>query len=137
MIDWRLIPTEDVGDIWPTISPILRKAVERDEGKRSLHSLLKELVNDRNQLWVVFDGEPIGAVVTAILNYPHARTLKVEWLAGERFDEWAHLIKVIEEYAISQGCNPVEFSGRPGLARALKRYGYTTVAVEARKFIHA
>lgn len=134
MIDWRLIPTEDVGMIWPTISKILLKAVERDEGKRSLHSLLRELVNDRNQLWIVFDGEPIGAVVTAILNYPHARTLKVEWLAGERFEEWAHLISEIESFAKAQGCNPVEFSGRPGLARVLKRYGYEVVAVEARKF---
>lgn len=121
--------------MWPLIASILSQAVERDEGKRSLHSLLRELVNDRNQLWIVSDGRPIGAAVTALLNYPHARTLKIEWLAGERFEEWAHLISEIENYAREQGCNPVEFSGRPGLARVLKRYGYEVTAVEARKFI--
>lgn len=129
------MPAEEVGFVWSTVAPILAQTVERDGGRRSLHSILRQLVSDQNQLWVVSDVDPIGVVVTAILLYPHKRVLKVEWLAGERFSEWAHLIDVLETYAKEQQCSSVEIAGRMGFARVFKQYGYEVTGFEGTKHV--
>lgn len=136
-ITWRLVPTEEVGFVWPSVAPILSAAVERDEGRRSLQSVLRQLVNDQNQLWVVSDIDPIGGVVTAILHYPHKRVLKVEWLAGDRFNEWSHLISVLKDFARSSGCCAVEIAGRPGVVKVMQQFGFEVTGWEARSLVNA
>jgi len=133
----RLVPIEEVGLIWSTVAPILATSIDRDDGRRSLHSVLRQLVNGENQLWVVADIDPIGVVVTAILHYPHRRVLRVEWLAGERFAEWAHLITVLEDWAREQQCSSVEMAGRMGFARVFKSFGFEITGFEGRKLIDA
>lgn len=148
-LSWRLVPTEEVGGAaWVLAVPFLKRAVARDDGRRSLHSILQQLVNGQNQLWLVSTadeptgdgrwvriGETIGVVVTAILIYPHKRVLKVEWLAGERFSEWAHLISVLEDYAREQDCSSVEIAGRMGFARVFKNFGFEITGFEGMKHV--
>lgn len=134
-IAWRLVPVDEVGLVWSSVAPVLAKAIGRDDGRRSLHSVLRQLVSGDNQLWVV--GESLGVVVTAILHYPHRRVLRVEWLAGERFDEWAHLIGVLEDWAREQQCSSVEIAGRMGLARVFRKFGFEITGFEGRKLIDA
>jgi hypothetical protein len=136
-ITWRLVPIEEVGLVWSTVAPILATSIDCDDGRRSLHSVLRQLVNGENQLWVVTDIDPIGAVVTAILHYPHKRVLRVEWLAGERFSEWAHLIGVLEDWAREQQCASVEIAGRMGFARVFRNYGYAVTGFEGSKLLNA
>jgi hypothetical protein len=142
-----LVPTEQVVDRWCLAAEHLAKAIECDEGRRTLHDIVCGLVNGQTALWLVSEpdtprdgggfyiGMTIGAVVTSIINYPHHRALRLEWLAGERLEEWAHLVAEVEAHAKEYGCQSVEFAGRPGLARTLKHYGYEPMAVEARKLI--
>ena len=115
------------------VAPILSGAVERDEGRRTLHDILRGLVNGQAMLWVVSDLDPIGVVVTAPAHYSRESRLRIDWLAGERFDEWAHLVSEVVNHAKQHGFAAVEFGGRPGLARTLKKYGFEIVGIEARK----
>lgn len=144
-----LVATERVVDRWCLAAKHLAKAVERDDGRRTLHDIVRSLVNGQTALWLVnepdtpmagggfYIGMTVGAVVTSIINYPHHRALRLEWLAGERLDEWAHLVSEVEAHAKEYGCQSVEFAGRPGLAKTLKKHGYETMAVEARKRLDA
>jgi hypothetical protein len=134
-LTWRLVPTEEVGLAWPTVAPILAEAVERDEGRSTLHDILRSLVNGHTMLWVVSDTDPIAAIVTGPVRYPRETRLRIEWLAGERFDEWAHFIAEVETHARQCGMAAIEFGGRPGLARTLKKFGFEIVGIEARKLV--
>ena len=136
-LTWSLVPPHDVPLVWRAAATILAKAVERDDGRRTLDSIFADLLTDHNQLWLVGDGKPLGVVVTALLTYPNKKACKVEWLAGERFEEWAHLIGEIEEWARKQGCYGVEIAGRPGLARVMRKFGYEITGFEGRKLIDA
>lgn len=135
MITWRLVPTEEVGLVWSTVAPILAAAVDCDEGRRSLHDILRGLVNGQTMLWVVSDIDPIGAVVTGPVYYSRETRLRIEWLAGERFAEWAHLVGEVDAHARQCGMAAIEFGGRPGLARTLKKFGFEIVGIEARKLV--
>lgn len=136
LITLGLVPTEEVAFVWPTVAPILAKAVERDEGRRSLHDILRELVNGQQALWLVsHEGALLGAVVTGAVNYARSRRLRIEWLAGERLDEWVHLIAEIEKHAKEYGFPAVETGGRPEFARVLEKHGYEIVGIEMRKYV--
>lgn len=147
-IGWRLVVPEEVAKAWPLAAPYLQEAIERDDGRRSLHSVLVQLVTGQNQLWLVSEpdaaidywpwvriGPTVGAVITAIINYPHQKALKVEWLAGERFGEWSHLISVLKDFARANGCYAVEIAGRPGVVKAMKQFGFEVTGWEARSLV--
>jgi citrate lyase beta subunit len=134
-MNWRLVPTEEVGAVWHTVAPLLATAVERDEGRRTLHDVLRSLVNGQAMLWIVSDGEPIGAIVTARADYAREMRLRIDWLAGERFEEWAHLVSEVVNHARHYGFAAVEFGGRPGLAKTLEKHGFEIVGIEARKLV--
>lgn len=136
-ITWGLVPPDEIGTVWNAVAPLLAKAVEYDDGRRSLDGILNGVLT-RDQLWVVCDGpEIIGAVITSLLQYEKQRALKVEWLAGHRFSEWAHLISVLENFAKANGCYGVEIAGRPGLARVYKGFGFEITGFEGRKLVNA
>lgn len=84
----------------------------------------------RRQLWVVWDNEPLGAVLTMV----NRNTLVLTHAAGSDRKAWLPLWVVLEGYARGIGLDRIEAVCRFGWERDLKRLGLekTHVIMEKR-----
>ena len=86
------------------------------------------------QLWAVRqDGRTRGVVCTEVYDTASGKTCAIPVVAGEGFDEWWSLIRVIEAWARECGCVRLEGVGRPGWDRKLRHDGWRRVAVNCAK----
>jgi hypothetical protein len=77
-------------------------------------------------LWVLIDeeGEIKGAVVTCFIEYPNKKALHIMLLGGSEGRSWKNeLIDTLRAFAVDQGCDCIEASGRKGWERELKLEG--------------
>lgn len=80
-------------------------------------------------LWVVFDGDPIAAVITSITEYKYTgkRSVSVDFAGGERFNEWAMFTDYIEPLYKSLGCDIITIAGRLGWLRLHTDKGFKPI----------
>lgn len=91
-------------------------------------------IKDRDrQLWIVWDGTVRAAVLTAVSG-DNLKTVMVTHCCGEGFDEWIHLVGVIEDWARELGAERFELTARPGWERIMRKFGMrkTHVVLEKR-----
>lgn len=105
-------------EVWGWVEPLLSKVANK--GGFTSDSILTDVQMGQAQLWNVKD---LAVIVTRITQRPLERVLWVEWLAGERMDEWLEdWEKVQNDFAKSNGCTAVEFQGRKGWHKFNKAY---------------
>lgn len=120
-----LVPLEDVNLWWPNVAGYLNKAVTRQD-KTDIHNVYLDVVVNGHSLWIVLDEELQlkGAAVTVIMTYPKTACLFVEYLGGEDGHDWKEaMISMLKEWARDNNCRTIEFEGRPGWGRVLKKDG--------------
>lgn len=88
------------------------------------------------QLWLAWDGEAKGVVLTSLADMVRGRVAVIKVCAGRDFRAWAHLVETMEEWARANGCIGLETSGRPGFGRFLPGYGRRRVTFY-KEFDHA
>lgn len=111
------IQPEEIESIWPQAAAQLRRSLEP---KNSLDYLKNCLLKAEAQL---FFYAPNNWVVTRISQHCHEKTLHIWILAGEIFEnDYAQVLRLLEQWAISQDCNAVEFVGRIGWKKTLLDY---------------
>ncbi len=118
------IPTENVAGIWDQVAAFMPMVVERSRGRHTLQSLLTDALSGATQLWCVWDGQSIKAVVgTSLGETPSGMKLAtVDYLSGLQLARWVHLLDEIEEWARNNGCELIEMSARKGFAKHLPDY---------------
>ena len=113
------VPPGYIMTVWDRVEPLLKRVVKPETGYAMEH-VLNELQMAKLQLWVIEDF--LAVVVTCIQERPLHRVLWVQFMAGDRMDEWLDdWITVQEEYARHNGCIAVEFSGRAGWHKKIHR----------------
>lgn len=125
-----LVPTAEVGRVWPTCAPMLDRAVKISEHRYSLEDLHQKLSTGEFDLWIVFDEDAqiIASITSTFTYYPQAKSLHGQFLGGSRLDEWQdQFCDIFDRWAKDNHCNFVEFTGRPGWKRVLARNGYREV----------
>ena len=96
-------------------------------------SLLDEFIDGKRQLWIGYrDEDPELFMVSVIHKYPIANVLLLDWLFGKNLRVYMPYFNVIENYAMSVGCNYIEFRTRPVLA-AMVQEKVDDVTVHLRK----
>ena len=126
------VPTEHVVTVWPKVEPILKRVVKPQTGW-TLDHVLTALQLQQMQLFVIGDFQ--AAAVTSIQNRPLHRVLWIQFIAGERLDEWIEdWKKVMEHFARHNDCTAIEFAGRRGWNHIHKSYpDYRPVLTTFRK----
>ena len=115
---------------WPTVEPLVLRALEHDDGCHTAASIRKALAAGKMQLWV--DSSPITAIcITEIVVYPATKRCNIFLLAGHDIDAWIWQLPALESWAREKGCSAMELQGRPGWERILP--GYVKTAVHLRK----
>ncbi|CAB4122853.1 hypothetical protein UFOVP28_56 [uncultured Caudovirales phage] len=114
-----------VVDVWEKAEPFLKQVVDITDGRTSMSFLLNRVIKEDCNLWVIYDPDSmdiVGSMITKINEYPHARFLTVEMLAGDDFDEWidqAHDALIL--FAKHFLCDGLELIGRRGWVKKLQR----------------
>jgi len=129
----NLIPHEHVKLVWPLAEGHVRKAIDQGDGLVTVESHHDAVLDDRRQLWLVWDEakkECVATFVTEIINDHFFM-----WVCGgKRMKEWLHLAQEgLERWARANGCKGMQLWGRPGWTRVLDALGYKKTLVAMNK----
>lgn len=129
-MSWKvsLVPFESIKATWPTIAPMLARAVPYSAGRMDLRSLLQGLLEQRYLLWIAYDDTAIqvaAAFITRVAVYSHRASLVIDCAGGSQMRHWLHLASdTFRSYARDTQLVGIEMFGRPGWARVLKSCGW-------------
>ena len=113
-------PRSDEIDLyWETAAPLIKKALDRGSNY-TLEDIYEGLKASEMQLWM-WGSE--AALVTTIQNRDGLRWCLFLALGGEKLDEWAEYLPLVEEWARSNGCDEMRIYGRAGW----KKLGFDVV----------
>ena len=130
------IPPETARDVWPLVHSQIDDSAKRSNGRFTTESILEEIEEGRQQLWVIWDedGRSVRAVgVTQLIIYPSGmKVADVVILAGEGRKDWKHLVEVAEDWARREGCGLFQMYARKGWAKEMKDYKLSHVLLEKR-----
>lgn len=119
------VPQEGVLQAWPLVEPLIARAAAQTR-KCNLSHLRSQLAEGGAQLWAIWEPTSeavLAAFVTTLQSYPTGwNTARVVLLGGERMESWRHLLRQVEEWARSEGCDALEIVGRKGWQRVFPDY---------------
>ncbi len=126
------IPAEHIAGLWDQILPFVPTIIERSGGRISLDTLADSLLRGDRQMWIVWDGANVKAVVgTDIGTLPTGlKVCTIQFATGDNSNAWIHLIHEIEDWAVKNGCTKLDMWARKGWQRKLPDYKMTHVMLE-------
>lgn len=112
--------------VWEDLRPLVLSALKYSNGCYTLEDTRRALLSGKAQLWIATEGTELrGMMITEIQQYPQKKVCFIRLSAGEDLNRWEHLWDVIEDWAISIGCDLVHSWGRPGWKKKAKERGYS------------
>jgi len=133
-----LVPPGMVSSVIPALLPYLAESEKWSKGRASVDDILRFVLNQQMQLWVVHEENTIyGHVITEIKEYPRCKMLVVQYCAGESnhmqyVDD--EIFDLLDRFAKDAGCTGIEFVGRPGWRKQAEKYGFEVRSVMYQKF---
>ncbi len=132
------VPIGHVAGLVPALLPYLAKSEMRSDGRVSKDDLLRLILNDLLQLWVVHENTDIhGFFGLEVKMYPRCKMLTVQYCAMETGTLAAvedDMMRLAEDIALKSGCAGIEFIGRPGWKKVVDDHGYAIQSVMYQKF---
>tara|TARA_R100001132_G_C3253407_1_gene79819 strand:+ start:210 stop:1052 length:843 start_codon:yes stop_codon:yes gene_type:complete len=107
---------------------LLKPSVDLSEDRYSMESVLELVYNEKYVLWFMFSNnrnKPIGAIITTIEQYPLRKMVVCLYIAGDDLEGWhKKLLETLEKHMWENDCRGLEFVGRYGWKRFLKKHGW-------------
>ena len=139
-LELSLVPIGHVSKALPNLLGYFAESEKRSGGRSSIDDLLRFILTEKMQLWVVFSPEEqnvYGHVITEVKQYPQYKMLVIQYCCIEphhmQYVE-DKMQSVAESFAKDMGCKGVEFVGRPGWDKKLDKYGYSAKSVIYERF---
>jgi hypothetical protein len=120
---------------WDFYEAMINKVLRRAHAGTSSEDVLTCLQRGNMQLWR--DDARKGVAVTEIQVYPQYKQLLIFMVAGRDVRDWldeGH--QQLDSFARQNGCEYMEFMGRPGWERLMEGYGYNEKFVRMRKSLN-
>ncbi len=132
MYKTKILSQEECLKRWNEIEPCLERALKHSRGEWTPFQIMKEVMNNPSMfhIWDVLDpnGSTIAIGSTRILQYNNYRSLHIITLANIDknvvFDSYSQVTTILEDEARKAGLQRVEFTGRKGWLKVLKKLGY-------------
>lgn len=134
MNNLALLTTENIGRLWPLVSPYLAAALEFSAGEMSVDQMRLLVVQGQTEVLARMDDEKCtGAIAYEFRNTPNFRIAFVTAIGGRgAYDKT--LMGPWCEYLKARGVQRLEGAARPAIARLLRRLGmheaYTVMRME-------
>ena len=121
------VPQAALDIVWPDTKEFIQKAIDHGLGEYELHDVEGWLSTADMALWTVNDGtKPIAAFTTRVCQYPKRRDLVIDFVGGERLEEWLEdATNTLNEYAKVFRCQHISSFGRLGWSRHLRKLGWS------------
>lgn len=111
-----------VKDVWPHVRGMVKSAIDRT-GLCNFEPIETEVLAGLQQLWITSNGTGIAAAGVTQLVSIGGRKICVAVAAGGRGrNQWAAIMRGIEQFARNEGCHTVRIIGRKGWQRILADY---------------
>ncbi len=125
------VAPDDVPKIWPHISHMIKRAMERG-GMGRFEDVERDVLTNNSYLWLAMEGSSLlASAVTKVTTEADHRLCTIIACCGHDWERWGGLIAGLEKYARAEGCGRIEICGRPGWVKRLP--SYRTVKVVIRK----
>jgi hypothetical protein len=120
------VDPERVGEIWPHVAPLLRKAILRTS-LSAFADIERDILEGRALLWLAVGGADDRLVIDAVASTSLQQTdagkvCVITACAGAGMSHWLPLIAGIEAYAREEDCACVRIFGRKGWLRVLRGF---------------
>ena len=121
-----VVPKKDIDTIWPHVKDYLDKAAKLSLGRFTIEEIKHNLDTKNQQLWIAFDNNKIVAsAITEIMEYPKIKTLFGHFIGGIELESWKQpIVDAMAEFCKQNGCDRIEFMGRRGWGKPLKKIGW-------------
>lgn len=127
--DVSQVTGEQINEHWELFAPLIQKALNQGQGDgMPADEFRPQLVSGAKQLWAIHNQDEIRAVAVISVDERVGAGYKiiVETLGGEGIDDWIGvLVERLQELKEIMGAYCIEASCRPGLARYMKRLGWS------------
>lgn len=137
-LELSLVPKGMISHVFQDVLPYLKISEKWTKGRALVDDLLEFIVTGRMQLWVVIDKDQIyGHLITEVKQYPQCKMFVIQYCAMkphtlEKVED--KMQEIAERFAKDTGCAGIEFTGRPGWTKSMKKYGYDVRSVMFQKF---
>jgi len=119
------IQSKDVEASWVHVEDYINRSLKYGLGEYKAEDIKQMCQSQQMQLWVMFDGEVKGAIVTQILKYPRFSILLGLLISADNFIEWRDKVdETLIGFGKDKGCKYLEFFGRKGWGNYLKDINY-------------
>ena len=124
------IPREVLDVVWQDVASMLAKAVATSNGKFHIDDIYRDIENGTYSLWLAIDKElegnkVVAGITTRIIAYPNKKSLAMDWIGGNRMNEWMPLaMEKLTKFAQDCDCCALEGYGRKAWGRVLKKYNW-------------
>lgn len=121
-----VVPPQVLDVVWDKVKPMIELAIRTTRPRYDINSVRDGLDQGELLLWLVLDGtEPVAALTTRIVEYPHSKALCLDWIGGKRMKEWLPLAHdIMRKYGRDNGCTHLEGYGRRAWGRWLEKYSW-------------
>jgi hypothetical protein len=137
-LDLSLVPYQYLADVVPRVLPYIKVSEQWTRGRSTATDLLSFIFSGRMQLWIVLDEQNIyGHLITEVKEYRQCKMFVIQHCAMEphiMVNVEDKMQELAEKYAKEAGCAGIEFVGRPGWSKSMKKYGYDVQSVMFQKF---
>ena len=119
-----MVPPNYLNSLWPDVREQLAKAIKRSHGRWNMEFLYASILNGNQQLWLSFDAENNidGVGTTEILQYPEKRMIAVQFLGGDRFNDWVwDMLEKFKNFGRDNDCTGIEATARMGFWKWLEQ----------------
>lgn len=123
------VPSTQLDEWLPRIAWHLERFC--DDGALAPSDLVEQIRDRTRQLWIAVDSR-VRAVALTQVSEDRLSTVRITHVAGDGFEEWAHLREVIKAWAREMGSRRLEAIARPGWERVAKEMRKTHVVLEER-----
>lgn len=130
----QVIPTKVLPAFWHHLAPLLDKAFNVGDRRVKLQDLYDDALQGTYLVWAIIDEEKkefVAALTTRAVRYPRGKGLAIEFLGGDRMDEWLDkLMEELKKHAKHNGCEWLECFGRKGWAKKGWKPAYVAFEME-------
>ena len=119
-----MVPPNYLNSLWPDVREQLARAIKRSHGRWNMEFLYASILNGNQQLWLSFDAENNidGVGTTEILQYPEKRMIAVQFLGGDRVNDWVwDMLEKFKDFGRDNDCTGIEATARMGFWKWLEQ----------------
>jgi len=112
---------KDVYLVWKYINKFLERSCKRSNGRHTIDTIYKQLIDNEAHLWIAFDSEEDlikGCIVTSFVYYPTGlKMLNILQLSGKNMEDWIEVGRpIMTNWALQNNCKGIEAIARKGFS---------------------